>query len=84
MIHFSNLTNIYFLLILHGTANILGEGFWYGNVLYILVFLFSAGLGSFLCNVGAAFAATGYYQKINWSKINIAEKKSDVVQTTMH
>ena len=27
-----------------------------------------------LCNVGAAFAATGYYWKINRSKIKIAEK----------
>ena len=27
-----------------------------------------------LCNFGAAFAATGYYQKFNRFKINIAEK----------
>ena len=34
-----------------------------------------------LCNVGAAVAATGYYQKINWSKKKLP--KSDV-QTTLH
>ena len=28
-----------------------------------------------LCNVGAVFASTGYYQKINRSKIKIAEKR---------
>ena len=27
-----------------------------------------------LCNDGAAFTATRYYQKINWFKIKIAEK----------
>ena len=27
-----------------------------------------------LCNVGVSFEATGYYQKINRSKIKIAEK----------
>ena len=35
------------------------------NVPYNLVLLF---------NVDSAFAATGYYQKINWSKIKIKKK----------
>ena len=46
-----------------------------------LLFLFNVGnvanlvqcQGS-LCNVGVAFAATDYYQKINQSKIQIAKK----------
>ena len=35
-----------------------------------------------LCNVVTTFGATGYYQKINRSKIKIAEK--DVAQKTIH
>ena len=44
------------------------------SVPYNLVFLFNVGPGFFLCNVGVAFAATGYYQKINQFKIKTAEK----------
>ena len=36
-----------------------------------------------LDNVGVVFAATGYYQKINPSKIKIPEKWPDVVQTAL-
>ena len=36
-----------------------------------------------LSNVGVAFAATGYYQQINRSKIKITEKWPDFVQTTL-
>ena len=41
---------------------------------YNLVFLFNVGPEFFLCNVGAVFAASGYYQKINRSKIKIDVK----------
>ena len=37
--------------------------------------VFLAQCREILWNVGASFAATGYYQKINRSKINIAEKQ---------
>ena len=36
-----------------------------------------------LNNVGVVFAATGYYQKINRSKIKIPEKWPDVIQTAL-
>lgn len=37
-----------------------------------------------LNNVDTAFAANSYYRKINWFKIKIAEKWSDIVLTTLH
>ena len=52
---------------------------WYGSVQSYLftqcwpeIFLMQCRLN--LSNLGVAFAATGYYQKINRSKVKIAEK----------